>query len=49
MRAGFLEIAANASSRYVVIDANRKPDEIAADIWQVVHPYLLTSGMIDNE
>ena len=49
VRAGFLEIAANASSRCVVIDANRKPDEIAADIWQVVHPYLLTSGIIDNE
>ena len=49
VRVGFLEIAANASSRCVVIDANRKPDEIAADIWQVVHPYLLTSGIIDNE
>ena len=49
VRAGFLEIAANSSSRCVVIDANRKPDEIAADIWQVVHAYLLTSGIIDNE
>ena len=49
VRAGFLEIAANASSRYVVIDANRKPDEIAADVWHVVHPYLLTSGIIDND
>ena len=48
VRAGFLEIAANAPSRCVVIDANRTPDEIATDIWQVVRPYLLTSGLIDN-
>ena len=49
VRAGFLEIAANAPSRCVVIDANRAPDAIAADIWRVVRPHLLTSGLIDNE
>jgi len=49
VRAGFLEIAANAPSRCVVINANRTPDEIAADIWQVVRPHLLTSGLIGNE
>ena len=48
VRAGFLEIAANAPSRCVVIDANRTPDEIATDIWHVVRPYLLTNGLIDN-
>jgi len=49
VRAGFLEIAANAPSRCVVIDANRTPDAIAADIWRVVRPHLLTSGLIGNE
>tara|TARA_B100000989_G_scaffold27023_1_gene17426 strand:- start:1090 stop:1746 length:657 start_codon:yes stop_codon:yes gene_type:complete len=49
VRAGFLEIAANEPSRCVVIDADREPDEISADIWRVVHPHLLTSGMIRNE
>jgi len=49
VRAGFLEIAANAPSRCVVIDANRTPDAIAADIWRVVRPHLLNSGLIDNE
>ena len=49
VRAGFLEIAANAPSRCVVIDANRTPDAIASDIWQLVRPHLLTSGLIGNE
>ena len=49
VRAGFLEIAANAPSRCVVIDANRKQDEIATDIWQVVRPHLLTKGLIGSE
>ena len=49
VRAGFLEIAANAPSRCVVIDANRTPDAIAADIWRLVRPHLLTSGLIGNE
>ena len=49
VRAGFLEIAANAPSRCVVIDANRTPDAIAADIWRVVRPHLMKSGLIDNE
>ena len=49
VRAGFLEVAANAPSRCVVIDANRTPDAIAADIWRVVRPHLLTSGLIGNE
>ena len=49
VRAGFLEIAANAPSRCVVIDANRAPDAIAADIWNLVRPHLLTSGLIANE
>ena len=49
VRAGFLEIAANAPSRCVVIDASRTPDSIAADIWSVVRPHLLTSGLIRDE
>ena len=49
VRAGFLEIAANEPSRCVVIDADREPDEIAADIWRVVQPHLLTSGLIGDE
>lgn len=49
VRAGFLKIASNEPSRCVVIDANREPDEIAADIWRVVHPHLFTSGLINNE
>ena len=49
VRAGFLEIAANEPSRCVVIDANREPNEISADIWQVVRPHLFASGLIDNE
>ena len=49
VRAGFLELAANAPSRCVVIDADRPPDAVAADIWRVVRPHLLTSGVIGNE
>ncbi len=49
VRMGFHKIAVNAPSRCVVIDADRMPDEIAADIWQVVRPHLLTSEMISNE
>ena len=49
VRVVFLEIAAKAPSRCVVIDANRTPDAIAADIWRVVRPHLLTSGVIVNE
>ena len=49
VRMGFLEIAVNAPSRCVVINADRAPDEIAADIWQVVRPYLLTSKLISDE
>lgn len=49
VRAGFLEIAANSPSRCVVIDASRTPDAIAADIWRVVRPHLMTIGLIGNE
>ena len=49
VRAGFLEIAANSPSRCVVINANRTPDEISKNIWQVVHPYLLSNGLIGDE
>lgn len=49
VRAGFLKIAANAPSRCVVINANRAPNNIAADIWKVVCPHLLNSGLISNE
>ena len=48
VRAGFLDIAADAPSRCVVINANRTPDDIAEDIWQVVHPHLLACGLIGN-
>ena len=49
VRAGFLKIAANAPSRCVVINANRTPDEIGADIWRMVRPHLLKSGLIVDE
>ena len=49
VRTAFLEIAVSASSRCVVINADRAPDEIAADIWGVVRPYLLTRSLIGNE
>ena len=49
VRAGFLEIAADAPSRCLVIDANRTQDAIAADVWRVVRPHLLTRGLIGNE
>ena len=49
VRAGFLDIAADDPSRCVVINANRTPDAIALDIWRVVRPHLLTSGLIGNE
>ena len=49
VRTGYLEIAVNAPTRCVVINANRNPDEVAADIWQVLCPHLLTSDLIDHE
>ena len=39
VRAGFLDIAANDPSRCVVLNANRTPDDIAEDVWQVVRPH----------
>ena len=48
VRAGFLDIAADDPSRCVVINANRTPDYIAEDIWQVVRPYLQACGLIGN-
>lgn len=48
VRAGFLDIAAGDPSRCVVINANRTPDDIAEDIWQVVRPYLQACGLIGN-
>ena len=49
VRTGFLEIAVNAPARCVVINANRMPDEIATDIWRVLRPHLLNSGLIGDE
>lgn len=48
VRAGFLDIAADDPSRCVVINANRTPDDIAEDIWQVVLPHLQAYGLIGN-
>ena len=48
VRAGFLDIAADDPSRCVVINANRTPDDIAEDIWQVVRPHLQACGLISN-
>ena len=48
VRAGFLDIAADDPSRCVVINANRTPDDIAEDIWQVVRPHLQARGLIGN-
>ena len=48
VRAGFLDIAADDPSRCMVINANRTPDDIAEDIWQVVRPYLQACGLIGN-
>ena len=49
VRTGYLEIAVNAPTRCLVINANRMPDEVAADIWKVLRPHLLTSDLIDHE
>ena len=49
VRTGFLEIATNAPSRCVVINADRMRDEISADIWRVLQPHLLTNDLIGNE
>ena len=49
VRTGYLEIAVNAPTRCVVINANRNPDEVAADIWQVLCPHLLTNDLIDHD
>ncbi len=48
VRAGFLDIAADDPSRFVVINANRTPDDIAEDIWQAVRPLLQACGLIGN-
>ena len=48
VRAGFLDIAADDPSRCVVINANRTPDDIAEDIWQVVRPHLQAHGLIGD-
>ena len=48
VRAGFLDIATDDPSRCVVINANRTPDDIAEDIWQVVRPHLQARGLIGN-
>ena len=48
VRTGYLEIAVNAPTRCEVINANRMPDEVAKDIWQVLRPHLLTSDLIDH-
>lgn len=48
VRAGFLDIATDDPSRCVVINANRTPDDIAEDIWQVVRPQLQACGLIGN-
>ena len=48
VRTGFLDIAADDPSRCVVINANRTPDDIAEDIWQVVRPHLQDCGLIGN-
>ena len=48
VRAGFLNIAADDPSRCVVINANRTPDDVAGDIWQVVRRHLQACGLIGN-
>ena len=48
VRAGFLDIATDDPSRCVVINANRTPDDIAEDIWQVARPHLQACGLIGN-
>jgi len=40
VRAGYLEMAAQEPDRWVVIDALKPPDEIKADIYQVISAYL---------
>ncbi|MFZ7090044.1 dTMP kinase [Primorskyibacter sp. 2E233] len=40
MRAGFLELAQEHSARFRVIDGNRTPDAVAADIRGAVEPHL---------
>lgn len=40
VRAGFLDLAAAEPGRWVVVDATRTPDEVAADVWSAVAPRL---------
>jgi dTMP kinase len=40
LRQGFLDIAAREPQRCVIVDANRPPDAVAADIWRVVQERL---------
>jgi dTMP kinase len=40
LRQGFLDIAANEPQRCVVVDANRPPDAVAADVWRIVQERL---------
>ena len=46
---GFLKLRLMNRHVVMLIDANREPNEISADIWQVVRPHLFASGLIDNE
>ncbi|HEX2727015.1 MAG TPA: dTMP kinase, partial [Beijerinckiaceae bacterium] len=43
LRQAFLDIARQEPGRCVVIDANREPDVVEADIWRVVEERLLPS------
>jgi dTMP kinase len=44
LRRGYLEIARRQRARYVVIDAARPPDMVAADIWTAVRERLKLKG-----
>ena len=48
VRAGFLDVAADNPLRCLVINADRTPNDIAEDIWQVVRPHLQARGLIGN-
>jgi dTMP kinase len=49
LREAFLDIARQEPERCVVVDANREPDLVEADIWRIVAERLLPGARADAE
>lgn len=48
VRQGFLDIAAAEPERFVVLDAERTPDELEADIWVAIGSTLSAMGKLEG-